>query len=84
MSDEYTVHLFEYQYQGRTWALDIPAKSHEEARERLRNAASWGKHVGTAAIEIRLPPGRLVRALLGAFMLGAVVGAIGIVWWAIQ
>lgn len=52
MSEKWPTHLFEYHYEGSTWTIEIPAKSEQDAKERitqLQNANYLG------VLQMKLP-----------------------------
>jgi hypothetical protein len=59
---DYRRYLFEYRYEGSDWAIEIMAKSPEEARERL-GALTWARYRGEVAAKIPVPG----AGLLGGF-----------------
>lgn len=50
----YSRYLFEYRYEGSDWALEIVAKSPNEARERL-GALTWARYRGEVAAKVAVP-----------------------------
>jgi hypothetical protein len=52
--DGYNRYLFEYQYEGSEWGLEIIARSPEEAEKRLA-ALAWAKYKGEIAVRIPVP-----------------------------
>ncbi len=50
----YKRYLFEYRYDDAEWALEIPARSEAEARERLK-VLPWAQYRGEAVVTVRIP-----------------------------
>jgi hypothetical protein len=50
----YGRYLFEYRYDGSEWAMEITARSPDEARERL-GALTWARYRGEIAAKIPVP-----------------------------
>ena len=72
--DEWTLHLFEYPYEGSYWSIEIPAPSREDALKRL-NALCYAKYKGV--IEMKIPankatwlPVRLYCVIRNLFLKG--------------
>lgn len=60
--EEYTTHLFEYQFEGARWTFDIPARSREDAEARL-NAMGWATWLGSHAESFPAHSGWWVKLL---------------------
>lgn len=52
-SNLYKTYLCEYRFDGETWGIDIPARSAEEAKERLQRIGH-GRVVGTLEGVVRV------------------------------
>lgn len=50
-------YLFEYNFEGGTYALTIRANSPDEAKRRLAAAGSWGLYQGEIKMVIPVPAG---------------------------
>ena len=46
MKDGYETYSVNYGFEGARWSIDIPARSQEEARQRLQLATQFGEVIG--------------------------------------
>jgi hypothetical protein len=60
VDDGYATHLFSYRFGDARWALEIKAKSADEAKERLK-ALAWAAYDGELKASIPLAPRRAIR-----------------------
>ena len=56
MSDKPRIYLFEYQFDGSKYLLEIPADSREEAEARL-SAIPWAEYLGEGVMRIPVRAG---------------------------
>lgn len=71
-----TTYLFDYEYQGETFELAIPADSREEAQGR-KAAAGYAEYVGEMVASIPVTPSGVAQRLVGwQFFVGLGLGAL--------
>ena len=52
MDDGFSTYLFEYQFDGGKWLMEVPARSPEEAEERLQRVANHGSYLGRGVMKV--------------------------------
>lgn len=52
MEDGFSTYLFEYQFDGGKWLMEVPARSEQEAKERLARAACYGTYLGRGVMKV--------------------------------
>jgi hypothetical protein len=55
MGDNWPVWLFEYDYDGATYGFSIPARTADEARDRIKKLALYGRYCGELKATIAVP-----------------------------
>ena len=72
LSDEFRSFLFEYRYEGATWAIEIQARDAEDARYRIK-ALSLARLLGPVVLDLPenlSPLGRLIVRLRNLLRFG--------------
>jgi hypothetical protein len=62
MNQKWPVHLFEYQHEGSTWTIEIPAKSEQDALERI-NRLQHAKYLGVLQMKLPVELGLFARLM---------------------
>ena len=55
MAETWKTYIVKYQFDGDEYSIDIPARSWEEAEQRLQRIGLAGKVEGEVAMKIELP-----------------------------
>jgi hypothetical protein len=50
--EDHDTHLFEYEFEGSTWILEVSAASKEEAERRVAVCSEWGRYLGVGVMTI--------------------------------
>lgn len=62
MSKEWESHLFQYHHEGATWSIEIPARSEEDAMERLLKLPD-AKYLGVTQMKLPVELGIFARLI---------------------
>jgi hypothetical protein len=62
MSKDWSTFLFEYQHDGATWSIEIPAHSEEDARERIAKL-QHAKYLGVLQMKLPVELGVFARLI---------------------
>jgi hypothetical protein len=60
MSEEWKTYLFEYRHDGATWTVEIPARSEEDAKERIAKL-QYATLLGTVHLKLPMKLGIFAR-----------------------
>jgi hypothetical protein len=62
MDKKWPTHLFEYQHDGATWSIEIPAISEQDAKERIERLQS-ARYLGVLQMKIPVELGIFARLI---------------------
>ena len=62
MDKKWPTHLFEYRHDGATWSIEIPARSEEDAKERIEQLQN-AKYLGVLQMKIPIELGIIARLI---------------------
>ena len=62
MDKKWPTHLFEYQHDGGTWSIEIPATSEQDAKERIERLQN-ARYLGVLQMKIPVELGIFARLI---------------------
>ena len=62
MDEKWPTHLFQYQHDGATWSIEIPARSEKDAKDRIEKLQN-AKYLGVLQMKIPVELGIFARLI---------------------